>query len=171
MYILYCSVVLTVVTSDCGSFQYQFNSLGSIQSCCHHSAGNYSNTQVITVNQIAIHSGVERLHIQVKCLTQEHSANRGSWDPCPSLQDLSILSHRPQSLSRGALQVHGVYILDVETLEPGACHPQWFFYVPLNVHETAPPFTWSCEPWGIHSLRCWRVRNNSPQASPVRDRD
>ena len=52
-----------------------------------------------------------------------------------------------------------------------ACHPQWFFYVPLTVSKTAPPFTWSCEPWEIHSLQCWREGNKSPQASPAHDRD
>ena len=48
----------------------------------------------------------------------------------------------------------------------GACLPQWFFYVPLDVNETAPLFTWSCKPWEIHSLHCWRARAKSLQASP-----
>ena len=34
----------------------------------------------------------------------------------------------------------------------GACHPQWFFYIPFNVSDTAPPFTWSCEPWEMHTI-------------------
>ena len=33
----------------------------------------------------------------------------------------------------------------------GACCPQRFFYIPVNVSETALPFTWSCEPPEIHS--------------------
>ena len=33
----------------------------------------------------------------------------------------------------------------------GACRFQWFFYVPLNVSETVPPFTWSCEPEEIYT--------------------
>ena len=32
-------------------------------------------------------------------------------------------------------------------------------------------FTWSCEPREVHSLRCWRVRNKSPQAYPTCTRD
>ena len=51
----------------------------------------------------------------------------------------------------------------------GACHPYWFFYVPLKVSEMAPPFTWSCDPQEIHSLQCCRARNKSPQASPATD--
>ena len=31
----------------------------------------------------------------------------------------------------------------------GASHPQWFFYISLNVGEMAPQFTWSCKPWEI----------------------
>ena len=53
----------------------------------------------------------------------------------------------------------------------GACHPQWFFYVPLNISETALPFMWLCEPWEIHSLQRWRARSRSPQASPMHERD
>ena len=36
-----------------------------------------------------------------------------------------------------------------------------------NVSETAPPFTWSCEPREIRSLQCWMARNKSPRASPA----
>ena len=53
----------------------------------------------------------------------------------------------------------------------GACPPQWFFYAPLNVSNTAPPFTWSCEPREIHSLQCWRTRSKSAQASPAHHGD
>ena len=45
----------------------------------------------------------------------------------------------------------------------GACRPQWFFNVPLNVSQTALPITRSCEPREIYSLHCWRARNWSPQ--------
>ena len=48
-----------------------------------------------------------------------------------------------------------------------ACRSQWFFCVPLQDSETAPPYMWSCEPWEIHSLQCWRVRNKSPEAYPA----
>ena len=49
----------------------------------------------------------------------------------------------------------------------GACHSQWFFYIPLQGNEMALPFMWSCEPQEIHSLQCWRARNTLPQACPA----
>ena len=65
-----------------------------------------------------------------------------------------------------------VYVGDIKIGHcQGACHSRWFFYVPLQVSQTALPFTWSCEPREIHSLQCWRVRNKSPQAYPTRTED
>ena len=51
------------------SFQYELSSLGSIRPCCHHDAGNCSNTQVIPV-QPGTHSllGRESAHTgEVSC--------------------------------------------------------------------------------------------------------
>ena len=65
------------------SFQYQLNSLGSIQPCCHHGAGNYSNTQGITV-QSGTHSFLCRQSAhtgEVSCPKTE--AHSGSRDPYP----------------------------------------------------------------------------------------
>ena len=41
----------------------------------------------------------------------------------------------------------------------------------FQVSETAPPFTWSCEPREIHSLQCWGARNKFPHAYPARTED
>ena len=68
-------------------FRYQLNSLGSIQPCCHHSAGNYSNTQAITV-QPRTHSllGRESLHTgEVSCPRTQHHTTAAETHP----QDLS----------------------------------------------------------------------------------
>ena len=58
-------------------FQYQLSSLGSTQLWCHHSTGNYSNTQAITV-QPGTHSllGLDSAQTgEVPCLrTQHHTA-------------------------------------------------------------------------------------------------
>ena len=65
------------------SFQYQLNSLGSIQPCCHHGAGNYSYTQAVTV-QPGTHSLLcrELAHTgEVSC--PRTAPNRSSWDPYP----------------------------------------------------------------------------------------
>ena len=96
------------------SFQYQLNSLGSIQTCCHHGAGNKSNTQAITV-QPGTHSllGRESAHTgEVSCpRTQRHTAAAET-----RTQDLSVLSRRPWSRRHDALHVYGVYILNLGTL-------------------------------------------------------
>ena len=65
-----------------------------------------------------------------------------------------------------------VYMGDAERGHcQGACRSQWFFYVPFQVSETAPPFTRSCEPREIHSLQCWRARKKSAQAYPAHTED
>ena len=67
------------------SFQYHLNHfLGSIQPCCHHGAGNCSNTRKQSLsNQVPIHSWVEKVHMQVKCLAQGHSAKPLQPRPVP----------------------------------------------------------------------------------------
>ena len=142
------------------SCQYQLNSPGSIQPCCHHGAGNYSNTRAITV-QPGTHSLLDResAHTgEVSCArTRRHPAAAETRIPETSQSQVAGHSHRSVTPC-----IYGIYILDIGTPEgghcQGTCRPQWFFYVPLNVSETAPPFTWSCEPWEIHSLQRWRTR-------------
>ena len=54
--------------------QIKMSPRGSIEPWCHQGAGNYSNTQAITVQpgSLPIHSWVEKGHMQVKCLAYEH---------------------------------------------------------------------------------------------------
>ena len=137
------------------SFQYQLNSLTSIQPCCHHGAGKYSNTQAITV-QPGTHSLLGRASAHAGEVsgprTQRHTA---AAETCT--QDRSVRRRRPQSLHHDALHVYKVLIyFRCRDTEGGhcqaACHPQWFFYIPINVSETTLPFRWSSEPREIHSL-------------------
>ena len=74
------------------SFQCQLNSLGTIQSCCHHGAGKYLDTQDITV-QPGNHSKVK---VKVEVYSLVSSANRYSprlHTMTPWSQDLFI--HKP----------------------------------------------------------------------------
>ena len=67
----------------------------SMWSCCHHAAGNYSNTQVITV-QPGIHSllGQEREHTcRWSDLPKDTVSHRGGRDPVPG--DSSTESRGP----------------------------------------------------------------------------
>ena len=136
------------------SFQYQLNSVGSIQPCCHHGAGNYSYAQSITV-QSGTHSllGRESAHA-VKCLVQGHSAKARQPRPVPKTFRSKVAGHSHCALTPCMYMEYIVSMYrDTEGSHcQGACRPQWFFYVPLNVNETAPPFSWSCEPREIHSL-------------------
>ena len=65
---------------------YQLNSLGSIQRCCHHDAGNCSNTDKRSLsNQISIYSCIETVLIQVKCLAHRDSATLRQARPVPEI--------------------------------------------------------------------------------------
>ena len=125
--------------------QYQLNSLGSMQPCCHHSTGNYSNTQAITVQPI--HSWVKRVHIQVKCLAQGHSAKLRQLRPASKTFQSKVAGHSHRAMMPCIMEYISEMYSNTEGGHcQGACRPQWFFYVPLNVSEMALPFVWSCEP-------------------------
>ena len=46
----------------------------------------------------------------------------------------------------------------------GASRPQWFFYAPLNVRGTAPPYIY--KPREMHSLQCWITKLNLHKPLP-----
>ena len=54
------SMYFTSIFHGCGtrSFQYQLNRLGSIQPCCHHGIGSYSDTQAISPNRYPLTPGM-----------------------------------------------------------------------------------------------------------------
>ena len=126
------------------SFQYQLSSLGSIQPCCHFLKGLVTvQTRKQSLSyQVPIHSWVERVHIQLKCLAQGHSAHRRSRDPyrrplSPKSQAILTAPRRPACM-------WSIYILECRDTESGHCQgaaplPQWFFHVPLQVSEMVPP--------------------------------
>ena len=65
------------------SFQYQLNSLGSIQPWCHHGAGDYSYTQAITV-QPGTHSLLVReCTYRWSVLPKDTAPHCDSWDLYP----------------------------------------------------------------------------------------
>ena len=76
------------------SFQYQLNSLGSIHPCCHITALVTIQTHKESLSsQVPIHSWVERVHIQVKCLAQGHSATLQQLRPIPKISQSSVTGH------------------------------------------------------------------------------
>ena len=118
-------------------------------------------------NQVLIHSWVERVHMQVKCLAQGHSATLKQLRPAPLLpkwQTVAITS--PRSAFIWSLHSDiGTRI--VVTARELVVVSAWFIYIRHNVSGMAPPSTWSLEPWEIRNLQCWRARNKPPQPSPT----
>ena len=89
------------------SSQYQLNFLGSISPCCHHGAGDCSNTQAITV-QPGTHSllGRESAHTGEVSYPGTQSQNPTAKT---YTQDVLILSRRSQSPTRDALHLWSIY--------------------------------------------------------------
>ena len=87
----------------------QLSSLGSIQPCYHHGAGNYSNTQAVTVQPgTHLFLGRESPHAgEVSCPRIQRQTAAAE----TRTQDLSVQTHRPYSPRHDALHVNGVYIL------------------------------------------------------------
>ena len=146
--------------------------MGSIQPCCHHGAGNYSDTQAITVQP-----GNLSLLGRDTARTGEASFSRTKCQTVAAetrSQDLSIPSCRLQSPRHDALHVHGVYILDVGTLRKVPARElsssvvllhltqcQWdgtaIYVVMRATRDTQSPLL--------------RARNKSQQASPTHGGD
>ena len=110
-------------------FEYQLNSLGSIQPCCHHGAGRYSNTQAIAIqNQVRTHSWVERVHIQVKCLAQGQSATPRQPKPQPDTSRSKVAGYSHRITTHCMYMEYIVRYRDLEGGHcQGTCRPQWFF--------------------------------------------
>ena len=106
--------------------------------------------------------------MEVKCLAQWDSATLQWQRPAPGTSQ-SKVPGRSHCATEPSMHMAEVFrYRDTEAgYCQGACHCQWFLYIPLKVSKTASPFMWSCEPWEIHSLQYWRVRNKSPEASPA----
>ena len=72
------SVCFTSIFPGYGTYWFQYHSTAWVAyspACCRYGAGNYIRTHKQSLsNQVSIHSWVERVRIQVKCLAQEHSA-------------------------------------------------------------------------------------------------
>ena len=127
---------------------------GAYSPCCHLGAGNYSDTRAVTVQPVPNHSWVKRVHIQVKCLAQGHSVTPRQERPVPKTSRSKLVGRAtgPRCLAC----TWSVYS-DIGTLRAvtaGKLFRQWLFYVPLNVGDTAPLFTWSREPRETHSFQC-----------------
>ena len=106
-------------------------------------------------NQVPIYSCVERVYIQMKCLAQGHSAKLRQPRPVPKTLQCKVAGHSHRAMMP-CIYMEYIFYMYRET-EGGHCQgtcPQWFFYIPLNVGETAPLFTWSCQPREIYSLQC-----------------
>ena len=122
--------MLTIATSDRGSFQYKLNSLGSIQPCCQHGTGNYSSTQAITV-QPGTHSLLtweSALACKVSCpRTQRQTA------AAKSRTQLRPVSTRLQTIVTAPwcpACIWSIYFRCRDTEGShcqGACSPQWLF--------------------------------------------
>ena len=116
------SVHFTSGSPRCGTcpFQYQFDSLGNIQPCCHNGTGDYSNTQAITI-QPGTHIillGQENAHTgEVPCpRIQRHTAIAET-----RIQDLSIQSRRAWPPRHDTLHVYEVLYSDNRNTEGGHC--------------------------------------------------
>ena len=153
-------------------FLYQLNSLGRTQPCCHHGVGDYSNTQANTVQPCAPSLlGPHSAHAgEVSCPRTQHRTAAAE----THTQDLSVQSRRSVTVPWCPACIWSIKFRCRDT-EGGHCqadcHPQWFSYVPFNVSEMAPLFTWSREPQEIHSLHYWRVRIKPPHAYPTHNGD
>ena len=97
-------------------------------------------------NQVPIHSWVKRVHMQVKCLAQGHSVTPWQLRPVPKASQSKVAGHSHHP-TMPCMYMEYIYIFGCRDTEgagghcQGPCHPQWFFYIPLQVSETAPPFT------------------------------
>ena len=106
-------------------------------------------------NQVPIHSWVKRVHMQVKCLAQNTAPHHGKRDPYPRL-----LSPKSQAIVTAPwcpACIWSIYFRCRDTEGghyQGAFCPQWFFYLPLNVSETAP--------WSIYGLMQVTGHTQSP---------
>ena len=159
--------------------QYQLSCLGSIQPCCHHSAGNLSDT----VTQLRNHRPIrypftpesrerERMPIQVKCLAdgQRHTTAAET-----RTRDLSTKSHGPWPPRQDALHVlwgscSDIWILMVVTARELVVISGFFKTVPPFIRSNA-----SHERYTASSLEGREIHRHKPllqrTSNPGRLRD
>ena len=111
---------------------------GAHSPCCHNSTGDYSNTQATTV-QPGTHSvlGWEGAHIGgVPCPRTQHQTT-AAWDVDPRPQP-KVTGRSHHAMTPCMYMEHTFRCRDTEGGHcQGVCHPQRFFYVPLQVTEMA----------------------------------
>ena len=110
---------------------------GAYSPCCHHGAGNYSNTQAITV-QPGTHSllGRESTHTG-EVLAQGHSATPRELRPAPETSRFKVTS-RSHRVTTPSMCIECICrYRDTEGSHcQGACRPQQFLYIcPSQCHR------------------------------------
>ena len=124
-------------------------------------------------NQVPIHSWVATVHMQVKCLVQGQSATLQQLRPVLKTSQSKVAGHSDRATTP-CMHVYGVYILDVGTLRVVTARELvtsslaviTLSIVILNgsltfhsqVSETAPSFTWSCQP---REIQCPMLRGDN----------
>ena len=80
-------------------------------------------------NQVLIHSWVETVHMQVKCLAQGHSATSWQPIPMPKTSQSNVAGHSLCAMTPCMYMEYTFGCRDTEGGHyQGACRPQWFFY-------------------------------------------
>ena len=97
------------------SFQYQFNSLGSICPAAITALVTIQTHKQSLSNQVPVHSWVQRVHIQVKCLAQGHSAKPRQPKPAPKTLQSKVAGHIVTAMTR-CMYMEYIYFKCIGTL-------------------------------------------------------